>query len=98
MMSGIRSIELGDPEDVKGASLRVGGYRVAIPRASEIPSRKYGDRKDIPKASLRERKNRRGIVKISGHGVEVSGWINSRRWNTGSTEDLGRHQGGVGMQ
>ena len=41
MVSGMRSIELEDPEDVKRASLRVGGYRGAIPTASGIPSRKF---------------------------------------------------------
>ena len=39
MASGMRSIELGDPEDVKRVSLRVGGYQGAIPMASGIPSR-----------------------------------------------------------
>ena len=71
MASGMRSIELGDPEDVKRASLRVG--------ASGIPSRKLGDLEDIQTASLREREYRRAIVKISRRGVGVSGRINSRR-------------------
>ena len=39
MASGMRSIELGDPKDVKRVSLRVGGYQGAIPMASGIPSR-----------------------------------------------------------
>ena len=79
MASGIRSIELGDPEDVKRASLRVVGYRRAIPTASGIPSRKLSDLEDIQTESLREREYRRAIVKISRHGVGVSGRINSRR-------------------
>ena len=33
MASGMRSIELGDLEDVKRVSLRVWGYRGAIPTA-----------------------------------------------------------------
>ena len=47
MASGMRSIELGDPEDVKRVSLRVGGYRGAILTASGIPSRKLDDLEDI---------------------------------------------------
>ena len=58
MVSGIRSIELGDPKDVKRVSLRVGGYRGAMPTASGIPSRKLGDLEDIQTASLREREYR----------------------------------------
>ena len=38
MASGIRSIELGDPEDVKWPLLRAGGYRGPILTASGIPS------------------------------------------------------------
>ena len=79
MASGIRSIELGYPEEVKRASLRVGGYREAIPTASGIPSRKLGDLEDIQTVSLREREYRRAIMKISRRSVRVSGQINSRR-------------------
>ena len=79
MPSGMRSIELGDPEDVKRASQRLRGYLVAILTASGIPSRKLGDLEDIQTASLREREYRRAVVKISRRGVGVSGRINSRR-------------------
>ena len=79
MASGMRSIELGDPEDVKRASLRLGGYRGTILTASGIPSRKLGNLEDIQTASLREREYRLAIVKISRRGVGVSGRINSRK-------------------
>ena len=79
MASGMRSKELGDPEAVKRASLRVGEYRGAILTASGIPIRKLGDLEDIQTASLREREYPRAIVKISRRGVGVSGRINSRR-------------------
>ena len=75
----MHSIELGDPEDVKRALLRLGGYRGAIPTVSGIPSRKLGDLEDIQTVSLRGREYRRAIVKLSRHGVGVSGRINSRR-------------------
>ena len=72
MASGIRSIELGDPKDVKRAFQRVGGYREAIPTASAIPSRKLGNLEDIQMASLWDKEYRRAIVKISRRGVGVS--------------------------
>ena len=78
MASGMGSIELGDPEDVKRASLSLGVYRGTIPTASGIPSRKLGCLEHIQTASLREREYLRPIVKISGRGVEVWGRINSR--------------------
>ena len=53
MASGIWSIKLGDPEDIKRASLRVGGCRGAIPTASGICSMKFGDLEDIQTASPR---------------------------------------------
>ena len=70
----------------------MGGYRGAIPRASGKHSIELSDLEDIQAASLREREYQRGIVKISRRGVGVSGQINSRRWNSGSKEDLGRIQ------
>ena len=79
MASGMRSIELGDLEDAKRVSLRLGGYRGAILTASGIPSRKLSELEDIQTASLRKREYRLAIVKISRCGVGVSGRINSRR-------------------
>ena len=58
MVSVMCSIELGDPEDVKRASLRLGGYRGAIPTASGIHSRTLGDLEDIQTASRRKREYR----------------------------------------
>ena len=71
MASGMHSIKLGYPEDVKRVPLKLRGYRGTIPTASGIPSRNFGDLKDIQTVSLREREYRRAIVKIARRGVGV---------------------------